>query len=139
MQQFLDSLLQLLQQGIAAIFKFIKLIWSWAGEQISQLMSVPWQSWPVAKQVLLAIIVAGVAWAVIRVLADLWQAGERILAAFATLLGVFVKTLPSVLMAGLIALGGIWVLNKVDLSGVKLPRLAGAEQSQAPAPATERQ
>lgn len=139
MQQFLDSLLQLLQQGIAAIFKFIKLIWSWAGEQISQLMSAPWQSWPVAKQVLLAIIVAGVAWAVIRVLADLWQAGERILAAFATLLGVFVKTLPSVLMAGLIALGGIWVLNKVDLSGVKLPRLAGAEQSQAPAPATERQ
>ena len=138
MQQFLDSLLQLLQQGIAAIFKFIKLIWSWAGEQIGQLMSVPWQSWPVAKQVLLAVILAGVVWAVFRVLVDLWEAGERILAAFATLLGVFVKTLPSVLLAGLIALGGVWVLNKVDLSNVKLPRLAGAEQGPASPPATEK-
>ncbi len=52
---------------------------------------------------------------------ELWEAGERILAAFATLLGVLVRTLPSVMIAGLIALGGLWVLNNVDLSRMPMP------------------
>ena len=47
--------------------------------------------------------------------------GERILAAFATLLGVLVRTLPSVMIAGLVALGGLWVLNNIDFSDVRLP------------------
>ena len=43
------------------------------------------------------------------------------LAAFAALLGVLVRTLPSVIVAGLIALGGVWVLNNVDPSSMRLP------------------
>ena len=46
---------------------------------------------------------------------------RRILAAFAALLGVLVRTLPSVIVAGLIALGGVWVLNNVDPSSMRLP------------------
>jgi hypothetical protein len=37
------------------------------------------------------------------------------------LLGALVKTLPSAMIAGLIAPGGVWVLNNVDLSSVALP------------------
>ena len=55
----------------------------------------------------------GVVWALYRAASDLWEAGERILGAFAALLGVLVKTLPSVMLAGLIALGGVWVLNNL--------------------------
>ena len=43
------------------------------------------------------------------------------LGAFATLLGVFVKTLPRVLVAGVIALGGVWLINNLDFSSVRLP------------------
>jgi hypothetical protein len=43
------------------------------------------------------------------------------MAAFAALLGVLVRTLPSVIVAGLIALGGVWVLNNADLSSMRLP------------------
>jgi hypothetical protein len=63
----------------------------------------------------------GVVYALYKVAVELWQAGERILAAFATLLGVLVRTLPSVMIAGLVALGGLWVLNNVDFSDVRLP------------------
>ena len=49
---------------------------------------------------------------------ELWEAGERILAAFATLLGVLVQDAAQRLIAGLVALGGLWVLNNVDLSKV---------------------
>jgi capsular polysaccharide biosynthesis protein len=54
----------------------------------------------------------------------LWDAAERILAAFATLLAALVRTLPSVLLAGVIALGGVWVLNNADLSRLGLPSFA---------------
>jgi hypothetical protein len=115
MQQFFDQLLQFLQQGISAIFRFVQLIWTWSVAQISMLTRVPWQDWPLWKQILLVLIVAGVAYALYKVAVELWEAGERILAAFATLLGVLVRTLPSVMIAGLIALGGLWVLNNVQL------------------------
>ena len=88
MQQFFNQLLQFLQQGIAAIFKFVQLIWTWAVTQISTLTQVHWQSWPLWKQVLLVVIIAGVAWALYKVAKELWEAGERILAAFAALLAI---------------------------------------------------
>jgi hypothetical protein len=121
MQQFLNQLLQLLQQGIAAIFRFVELVWSWSVDQIATLTRVPWQDWPLWKQVLLVLIIGGIVYALLKVAVELWQAGERILAAFATLLAVLVKTLPSVMIAGVIALAGLWVLNNVDLSTLSVP------------------
>lgn len=121
MQQIFNQLLQFLQQGIAAIFKFVQLIWTWSVGQISLLTQVPWQSWPLWKQILLVVVIGAVAWALYKAAKELWEAGEKILAGFAALLGVLVRTLPSVIVAGLIALGGVWVLNNLDLSSVRLP------------------
>ena len=66
-------------------------------------------------------IAAGVVWALYRAGKELFEASERTLAAFSTLLGALVKTLPSVVLAGLIALGGIWVLNSFDPSSIRVP------------------
>ena len=121
MQQFFNQLLQFLQQGIAAIFKFVQLIWIWSVGQISALTQVPWQSWPSWKQALLVFVIGAVAFALYKAAKELWDAAERILAAFAALLGVLVRTLPSVIVAGLIALGGVWVLNNMDPSSMRLP------------------
>ena len=85
------------------------------------MLNTPWQSWPLWKQMLLVLVVAGVAWVMYKVVKELWESGERTLAAFAGLLGAFIKTLPMVLVAGIIALGGIWILNNVDLSSLRLP------------------
>jgi hypothetical protein len=124
MQQFLNQLLQLMQQGIDAIFRFVSLIWNWSVDQIAGLTQVPWESWPLWKQVFLLLVIAGVVWALFRAAKELWDAAERILAAFATLLAALVRTLPSVLLAGIIALGGIWVLNNADLPDLGLPGFA---------------
>jgi hypothetical protein len=114
MQQFLNQVLQLMQQGIDAIFRFVRLIWSWSVDQITGLTEVPWDAWPLWKQVFLLLVVAAVVWALLRAAKELWDAAERILSAFATLLAALVRTLPSVLLAGVIALGGIWVLNSAS-------------------------
>jgi hypothetical protein len=121
MQQFFDQLLQFLQQGIAAIFRFVHLIWGWSVAQISSLTRLPWQDWPLWKQIFLVLVIGAVVYALYKVAVELWEAGERILAAFATLLGVLVRTLPSVLIAGIVALAGLWILNNVDFSNVRLP------------------
>lgn len=121
MQQFFNQLLQFLQQAISAIFRFVQLIWTWSVGQISALAKVPWQEWPFWKQILLVLVIGGVVWALYKAAKEFWEAGERILGAFAALLGVLVRTLPSVLLAGLIALGGVWALNNVDLSSARLP------------------
>jgi hypothetical protein len=121
MQQIFNQLLQFVQQGVAAIFNFIQLIWSWSVTQVSTLMSVSWQNWPFWKQVLLVVIALAVLYALLSVVMQLFEAGARILTAFATLLIAFVNTLPSVLVAGIIALGGVWLLNNFDGTTVQLP------------------
>jgi hypothetical protein len=120
-QQFFNQVLQFLQQGISAILRFVQMIWTWSVGQITKVVEAPWQSWPLWKQVLLVLVVAGVIWALYKAGKELLEAGERTLAAFAALLGALVRTLPQVVLAGLIALGGVWVLNNFDPSAVRIP------------------
>jgi len=116
MKQIFDQVLQFLQQGIAAIFKFVQLVWTWSIGEITKVLDAPWATWPIWKQLLFVIVVAAVAWALFVAARELWVAGVRVLAAFASLLGAFVMTLPSILIAGLIALGGLWAINNLNLS-----------------------
>jgi hypothetical protein len=137
MKQVFDQLLKFLQQGIAAIFHFVQLIWTWSVDQISRLMAVPWQEWPLWKQVLLVLILAGVIWALYRAGRELLEAGAAILAAFAGLLAVLVQTLPSVFLAGAIALGGVWVVNHLDNAPLRIPgwmQASGEPNSPPPNP-----
>jgi hypothetical protein len=92
MQQLFNQLVQFLQQGIAAIFRFVQLIWTWSVGQISKVVEAPWQNWPLWKQILLVLVAGAVIWALYKAAKELWEAGERTLGAFATLLGVLVKT-----------------------------------------------
>jgi hypothetical protein len=73
------------------------------------------------KQALLVFVIGAVAFALYKAANELWDAAERILSAFAALLGVLVQTLPSVFVARRIALGGVWVINNVDPSSMHLP------------------
>jgi hypothetical protein len=133
MKQVFDQLLKFLQQGISAIFHFVELIWTWTVDQVSKLMAVPWQEWPLLKQILLLLILAGVLWALYRAGWALLEAGAAILAAFAGLLGVLVQTLPQVFLAGVIALGGVWLVNHLDNSSLRLPSWTQAsEQNSSP-------
>ena len=134
MKQVFDQLLKFLQQGIAAIFHFVQLIWSWSVDQISKLVSVPWQEWPLWKQVLLVLIIAGVLWALYRAGRELLEAGAAVLAAFAGLLGVLVQTLPHVFLAGVIALGGVWLVNHLDNSSLRVPSWMQASEQTSVAP-----
>jgi hypothetical protein len=119
--------------GLRRSFASVELIRTWSVDQISRLTTVPWQQWPLWKQFLLVLILVGVIWALYRAGRELLEAGAAILAAFADLLGVLVRTLPHVMLAGIIALGGVWLINHLDNSLVQMPTwLQASEQTSSP-------
>ena len=121
MHQILSQILHFLQQGIAAIFRFVELIWTWSVDQVTKLAAVPWTEWPILKVILLIVVVVAIVWALFQVFWELWIGAERVLSAFAGLLVVFVHTLPRVLLAGVIALAGLWLMNHLDNSMMQVP------------------
>ena len=141
MHQILSQILHFLQQGIAAIFRFVELIWTWSVDQVAKLLAAPWSDWPILKVILLVIVAVAVIWALYRVAWELWIGAERVLSAFATLLVVFVHTLPRVLLAGVIALGGLWLMNHLDNSMMQVPTSVQVwlQQPQQPQPQAQPQ
>jgi hypothetical protein len=114
MKQIFDQFLQFLQQGIAAIFRFVQIIWTWSADQIGKIVKVPWDSWPLWKQILLVIVIGAVAYLLFIAARQLWAAGIRVLTAFGSLLFAFIVTLPTILIAGVVALGGLWAINNIN-------------------------
>jgi hypothetical protein len=55
-----------------------------------------------------------------RAAKQLWAAAINVLAAFATFIGTVIVTLPTILIAGFIALAGLWIINNFhDLSDLR--------------------
>ncbi len=124
MQQLVMEVVSVLRQALAAGFRFIETVWAWASVQVSQLMSVPFQSWTIWKQILFVIIALAVAAALFRVVMDLLAAAGRIVSGIGMLAGAVLRTLPSVALAGAIAVGGLWLLNHFDGTSLAFPRAA---------------
>ena len=113
--QILNQLLQFLKQAFSAIFNFIQTIWQWS---VAQILAVPWHqlgSLPWWKVIILVVTGVVVFYLLYRAGRELLEAGEKALAALATLLAVFVRTLPPILLAGAAAAAGAWVINHVNL------------------------
>lgn len=112
--QLVNQFLQFLQQALAALFRVIEIIWRWS---VTQITAVPWDrlgELPAYKVVILAICGGAVGFLGYRAARELLQAGEKALTAFVTLLTVFIRTLPFVLLAGGAAAVGAWAVNHIN-------------------------
>lgn len=114
MNQIINQIVQFLKTGIEAIFKFFQLVWTWSFGQIVSILSENWQSLPVWKIAVLAVTVIAIIYVLYKAAVQLWKAAEHILKAFVGLLGVLVTILPFIIVAGLIAAGGGWVIQNVN-------------------------
>jgi hypothetical protein len=114
MNGIINQIVQFLQQGIAAIFRFFELIWNWSFGQIVAIFQSDWQSLPIWKIAVLAVVVIAVVYVLYKGIIQLWKAAEQILKAFIGLLSVLVSILPFILIAGVIAAAGGWVIQNVN-------------------------
>ncbi len=115
MKQIIDQIVSLLQTGITAIFRFVELVWQWSFGQMLAIFQSDWQSLPIWKIAVLAVVVIAIIYVLYRGFFQLWAAAEQIFKAFVELLMVLVSLLPYVLIAGLIAAGGSYVIQHVNI------------------------
>jgi len=111
----INSIVQFLQQGIAAIFKFLQLIWTWSFGQIVSVFSSDWQSLPIWKIVILIVAMVAIAYILYRAFMVLWSGVVALFHAFVELLGKFVSVLPQIVIAGLIAFAAGYVIHNIQL------------------------
>ena len=114
MNQLINQIVQFLQQGIAAIFRFVQLVWTWSFGQIVQILQSNWQSLPAWKIVVLALVIIAIVYVLYKAVISLWSAAEKVLLAFVALLSVLITMLPYIIIAGLIAAGGGWIIQNVN-------------------------
>jgi hypothetical protein len=121
MQQFFNVFIDFVRQGVGAIFRFVQAVWMWAVEQVGNLLQQPFQDWQPWKLLILTLIAIGVGWYLYKAIWELWDAWQKILAALGTLMAVLIKTVPQVLIAGLIALAGVFLLSALDPDKMSRP------------------
>lgn len=114
MNGIINSIVQFLQQGIAAIFKFLQLIWTWSFGQIVSIFSSDWQSLPIWKIVILVVALGAIAYILYRALMAIWSGVVSLFQAFVELLSKFVAVLPQIVLAGLIAFAAGYVIQHVN-------------------------
>lgn len=110
-KQVSDQSLQFLADGLARVVNFLVALWAWSIDQIVRMTQAPWESWPLWKQILLVIVAVFVVWALFIAAKQLWWAALNVLSAVASFIGTLIVTLPTILLAGAIALAGLWVIN----------------------------
>jgi hypothetical protein len=110
----INSIVQFLQQGIAAIFKFLQLVWNWSFGQIVSVFSSDWQSLPIWKIVVLIIALGAIAYILYKAFMVLWSGVVALFHAFVELLGKFVSVLPQIVIAGIIAFAAGYVIQHIN-------------------------
>jgi hypothetical protein len=147
MKEATDRFMQSLAEGLAWVVRFIPAAWAWASDQIVRMTQAPWESWPLWKQVLLAIVAVAVIYFLFIAARRLWWAALNVVSAVAGFIGTVIVTLPTILLAGAIALAGLWVINNFsDLSSlhsiITFPGSDGGPGNEnggpSPGPATRR-
>jgi hypothetical protein len=109
-----DQSVQFVADGLARVLGFIQEVWAWSGDQIVIMTQAPWETWPLWKQLLLIIVAGAVIYALFLAAQQLWWATVNVLSAVATFVGTLIVTLPTIFLAGAIALAGLWIINNFD-------------------------
>ncbi|MFY9642595.1 MAG: hypothetical protein WCD20_04680 [Rhodomicrobium sp.] len=111
---FLNDLLGFIETAVEGIFHFIGMLIYWS---LSQIAAVPWNQLsylPPWKIMFLSVLSALILVYVYRMMWAFWEAGEKAMAALIILTTVFIRSLPIIVIAGLVAAMGCWVVNNVN-------------------------
>ena len=114
MEQIIRQVVRFLSDGIEAILKFLQLVWTWSFGQIIDIFQSDWQALPIWKIVILVAVLIGVAYCLYVAARQIWGAAEGVFRAFVALLSAFVAVLPYIVLSGLIAFAGGYVVQSVN-------------------------
>jgi hypothetical protein len=111
---FLSDFLGFIEATFLAIWRVCATLIYWSVEQI---YSIPWNQLgylPAWKIVVLSTIMAVWGVFVYRMFWAYYEAGEKVINAAVILTTVFIRSLPIIVAAGLVAAAGAWIINNVN-------------------------
>lgn len=115
MQQAINQIVQLLTQIFTAIGAFLRLVWDWSFGQVLGMFQLNFASLPIWKQVLFVIVVGAVLYFLYQIANALLEAVIKVFSAGLGLVSAIIAQLKPVLIAGVIAFGGAWVIRYVSI------------------------
>lgn len=128
MNDTVAQIVDLIKQGIDALVDFLALVWNWSFGEIYTIFQSDWQALPVWKMIVLGVVVVAIAFAIYKAARELWDAGVSLVKALVAMVFAFVTVLPYVVVAGVLAFGGGYVIKNVDLGGGDAVRQTDAPQ-----------
>jgi hypothetical protein len=128
-----DQWVQFLADWLAWGVAFVQAVWAWSSDQIVTMTQVPWENWPLWKQLTLIIVAGIVIYTLYFAARQLWWAVLNLLSAVAAFVGTLIVTLPTIFLAGAIALAGLWIINHFhDLSSLRSIMMTFPESHPSP-------
>lgn len=114
MDKIIKQIVTFLAQGIETILKFLAIVWTWSFGQIVDIFHSNWQALPIWKMFILAIVLGTIAYYLYLASRQIWGAAEGVFRAFVSLLSAFVTVLPYVVISGMVAFGGGYIIQNVN-------------------------
>ena len=114
MEKIIKQIVTFLSEGIAVILKFLQMVWTWSFGQIIDIFQSNWQALAVWKIVILVLTIGIITYYLYTAAKQIWGATEDVFKAFVTLLSSFVSVLPYIVISGLAAFGGSYIIQNIN-------------------------
>lgn len=111
MREVFSQVGQIAQQLAAVIWRVLTFIWDWSFGQVARMFGrgFPPELW---KQIIYVIVIVALAYFIYKLAKDLLKAVQSILSAIVGLISALIGMLPQVVLVGLIAFGGAWIVQQ---------------------------
>ncbi len=106
-----NRVLKWVQDGINTIFGFIASMINWTVIQFQEFFNQNWASLSVFKLALGAAVLGGAGWILWKGGRELFDATLKLFEAFANFVSKLIKTIPWIVLAGLVILFGKWLMK----------------------------
>jgi hypothetical protein len=114
MQQIFNQVGQIAQQLATVIWQVLQFIWAWSFGQVVRMFQMPFNNLPLWKQVIYVVVIVALAYFIYKIFKDLLKAVQSILGAIVSLISALIAMLPQIVLVGLIAFGGAWVITTLN-------------------------
>jgi hypothetical protein len=92
----------------------LTLLWNWSFGQVVTMFQMPFNTLPSWKQALFVIVIASLAHLSYKVAKGLLSAARSLVGSMVGLVSALLSLVPQIALAGLIAIGGAWVILNLD-------------------------
>lgn len=105
---------EVMQELAGVIWQALQYLWNWSFGQVLVMFQLPFNTLPLWKQALFALVIVALGYLVNKVSKDLLKAVQSVVGALVGLVSALIGMLPQIVWAGLIAFGGAWAITNLN-------------------------